>query len=109
MEPNIKIKLFLDKREQGIVQPDGTYSTQNYSDYYFNVFLTRELKIIDEYIDIQLDPLRVRMEKQLINPWFIEFGFFGDIGSTGISASTNVNNYKTIINKAKLFSIDINK
>lgn len=110
----LKIKLFLDKRELGIVQPQGTYLTENYSDYYININLTREIKMIDEYIDVQKDPLRMEMSRQLINPWFMEFGFFETIKRTGITGKTDdptiiYKPQEQIITKAKNFSIDINK
>ena len=114
MEKNLKIKLYIDYRPDGIVQPDGTYGTQNHKDFYFNVKLNRELKLFDDYVDVELDPLRVSMERQLINPSFIEFGFFESIKSTGISGNTNSNNTlvpttQNIIKKAEIFSITINK
>ena len=115
MEKNFKVKLYLDLREDGVVQPDGTYGTQNNKDYYVNLNLNREIRIIDEYIDIQKDPLRVDMQRQFINPWFIEYGFFESIRSTGITG-TSSNNYnvlvpttENLIKKAEIFSITINK
>jgi hypothetical protein len=115
MENNIKIKLFLDERENGIVQPTGTVGTQNLNDFFVNIPLTREIKIFDRYIDVQKDPLRLDMQRQFINPWFIEFGFFEGLKSTGITAGTT-NNTSTIvpsnqnlIKKAEIFSITINR
>lgn len=115
MDDNLKIKLYLDLREDGIVQPNGTYSTQNYTDYFININLNKKTKIIDEYIDVQKDPTRVDMQRQLINPSFIEYGFFESIRTTGISG-TSSNNYnilvpstENIIKKAEIFSITINK
>ncbi len=115
MEKNNKIKLYLDLRDEGVVQPDGTYGTQNQNDYFINLNLIRKYKLYDDYVDIQLDPLRVNMQRQLINPWFIEFGFFESIRSTGITgnSSTNYNvlvpSSENIIKKAEIFSITINK
>lgn len=115
MNKNFKIKLYLDLRSDGVVQPDGTYGTQNINDYYINLPLVRKMKLVDEYIDVQIDPLRVDMQRQLINPWFIEFGFFESIRSTGITG-TSLNNYnvlvpttENLIKKAEIFSITINK
>lgn len=115
MEKNFKIKLFLDLRENGVVQPDGTYGTQNQYDYFVNIPIVRKYKLMDDYVDIQLDPLRVDMQRQLINPWFIEFGFFESIRSTGITGATSTNynilvpSTENIIKKAEIFSITINK
>lgn len=108
----LKIKLFLEKRPNGIVQPSGTLGTQNVKDYWVNVNLTREYGIIDEYIDIEMDPYRAVLEKQNVNPWFVEFGFFESIKTTGISGKTKdyqiVPELQDAIRKAKVFSIDIN-
>lgn len=109
----IKIKLYLNKRPNGVVQSDGTYGTQNLNDYYVNINLTSEFNIIDEYIDIQLDPFRTIMDRQLVNPWFNEFGFFESIRSTGITGRTNntqiVPELQDVQRKAKIFSIDMNR
>lgn len=115
MENNIKIKLYLDIIDQGIVQPNGTVGTQNINDFYVNIPLKREIKVFDKYIDVQRDPLRLDMQRQLINPWFIELGFFNSIKSTGITG-TSSNNYnilvpsvQNLIKKAEIFSITINR
>lgn len=109
----LNVKLFLDKRKDGIVQPDGTYSTQNSSDYYVNVKLTREINIIDEFVQIDVDPFRTDMERQNLNPWFIEFGLFDSIKTTGISGRTRdysiVPDLQNVQGKAKIFSIEINR
>lgn len=109
----LQVKLFLDKRENGIVQPDGTYGTENSRDYYVNVNLTREINIIDEFIEIELDPYRTSIDRQNLNPWFIEFGFFDSIKTTGISGRTRdyliVPDLENVQGKSKIFSIDINR
>lgn len=115
MENKLELKLYLDLRENGVVQPDGTYSSQNYRDYYVNINLNRNFKLIEPYVDIQLDPLRVDMQRQLINPWFIEFGFFESIKTTGITGKTSNNlnvlvpSIQNLIKKADNFSITINR
>lgn len=113
MENKIKTTIHLDKREPGIVQPNGGYASSNINDYYINVKLNRKIKIFDDYVDIQKDPFRTEMDRQNINPWFIEFGFFESITYAGITGKTN--DYKVvlesqdIVKKAKIFSIDINR
>lgn len=112
-ENKLKVKLFLDKRPNGIVQPDGTTGTQNINDFYVNVNLKREINIIDEFIQIEMDPYRTEMNRQNINPWFIEFGFFDSIKTTGISGKTRdyaiVPELNDVQRKAKIFSIDMNR
>lgn len=113
MKNQIKIKIHLDKRDLGIVQPDGTYSTQNHSDFFVNINLNKRFKLFDDYVDVQKDPFRTEMDRQFINPWFIEFGFFESIAYAGLSGKTK--DYKIVpdlqdaVKKAKIFSIDINR
>lgn len=115
MEKKIKIKLFLQSEPEGVVQPMGILGTQNISDYFVNIPLTRKTKLIGDYIDVQFDPLRLNMQRQLINPWFIEFGFFESITTTGITGVTSDNYHtvvpvsKNLIKKANILSITINR
>lgn len=113
MDSTLKIKIFLDKRDNGIVMPDGSLGTQNVKDYYINVNLMREINIIDEFIDIQLDPYRTQLDKQTINPWFHEFGFFESIKTSGISGKTRdyivVPELQDAVRKARIYSIEINR
>lgn len=90
----VKITLFLDKRSQGIIQPDRTYGTQNYADFHVNFPLYRTTKLID-YVNIYKDPFRTSIQRQLVNPFFLELDFFKTITNiknmdkTGISGKTN--------------------
>lgn len=109
----IKIKLFLQKEPEGVVQPNGFIGTQNTRDYYVNFPLNKESRLLGDYVDIQFDPTRFDMQRQLINPWFIEFGFFESLTTTGITGKTS-NNYnvavpisQNLIKKANILSIDI--
>ena len=38
---------------------------------------------VDDYVDVDIDPTRATVERQLINPFFMELGFFEDITSIG--------------------------
>lgn len=106
MEP-YKISLFLDKRDLGVLQPDGTYGKQNHSDWFVNVPFVKSDRLVDEYVQTHMDPFRTVMQRQLINPYFIEFGFFENIQS--YSASTDNVVIHNIATKAPLYKIDINK
>lgn len=109
----LKAKIHLDKRDLGIVQPDGTYASSNINDFYINIRLNRKIKVFDDYVDIQKDPFKTEMDRQNINPWFVEFGFFESITYVGMTGKTNdykiVPDSEDIIKKAKIFSIDINR
>lgn len=115
MENKIKIKLYLPIVSDGVLQPDGSLGTQNISDYHVNLPLKRQMKLLGDYVDVQFDPLRLDMQRQLINPWFIEFGFFETIKTTGITgtSSNNLNVLvpisQNLIRKANIFSITINR
>jgi len=106
MEPNIlHCKIFLDKRPGGVVQPDGSLSEQNHSDFYINIPLSRSYKKFDDYINVEKDPLRTIINRQEVNPYFIELSFFETI--KGIE--NNGNAHENIREKSKLYNITINK
>ncbi|MFA5068162.1 MAG: hypothetical protein WC466_09065 [Candidatus Izemoplasmatales bacterium] len=47
-------------------------------DIYINVFLTKTCEIF-EYVDVKKDEKIYKIERQLINPYYIEFGFFNTV------------------------------
>jgi len=49
-----------------------------YKDYYIPILLTRNSEIID-YVDVKKDNSTYKIDRQEINPYFIELGFFGTI------------------------------
>ena len=100
--------LFLDKREAGVVQPDRSYGNKNYSDYYIPVALLKTNNLID-YVQKYLDPTTFTIERQEINPYFIEFDFFRTISSLSGDSSSSSYSSTTMYGKAELFNIDINK
>jgi len=110
MEPTKNIKIFLDARQDGIVQPDGSFANKNSKDWYIDIFMIRDMSLVHEYIDISLDPTREKLERQLVNPFFIELGFFetvnriGDISDTG----STVANATSLKGKAGQLDITIN-
>jgi hypothetical protein len=106
MEPIYKISIFLDKRDLGILEPDRTYGKQNSSDWYVPVVLTVSDRLVDEYIHTYMDPFKTSMTRQLINPYFVEFGFFETIQS--YSASTDGAVLHNINTKAPIYNITIN-
>lgn len=110
METANKITLFLDKRELGILQPDSSYKKQNHSDWYVNVSLIKTTKLVDDYVHTYLDPFRTSITRQLVNPYFIEYGFFETIQSYSGSVNVYIGSSEVNIDsKAKLYNIDINK
>jgi len=102
MNSSIKIELFIDKRPNGILQPSGMLGNTNDSDFYVNIPLNKNITLFEDYVTISTDPFRTTIERQLINPYFIELGFFETINA--VSGGTN-----SIMEKSKLYGITINK
>lgn len=97
--------MFLDKRANGIVQPDGSLGTENHTDFYINIPITRTYKKFDDYIQVEKDPFRTLIDRPKINPYFIEFGFFETIKTI----KDNGHPEENIEQKSKNFNITINK
>ncbi len=108
MEEIRKIKIFLDKRPGGIVQPTGTYGIKNANDFFVSVQLLKEVKLSGDYVDIALDPNRFVLQRQFINPYFIELSFFEDIDRVG-SDSDLPTDQGSLKGKAKKYNITINR
>jgi len=64
--------------------PDGSIHLNPQYDFYLNIFLTRTTEI-DEYVDTQKDDTTHTIERQNINPYFIEFGFFDSISRVKVN------------------------
>ncbi len=106
----IQYQLFVNKRKDGFVQPNGILSGQNTSDFYINIPIYLSYKLYNEYINIDKDKTTTIINRQNINPFFIELGFFNSIKATGHSGNTNSYSENEIINeKSKKFNITINK
>ena len=108
MEDIKKIKLFLDKRPGGVVQKTGTYGDKNSSDFYVNIDLYSEAKLLGDYVDVALDPTRISLQRQFINPFFYELGFFESIEKIGADSDLSTDD-SSIYGKAKKYNITINK
>lgn len=64
----------------GFVHEGALRTLQSFpqNDFYIPVFLTRTAKQL-EYVDISYDNSTFIIERQEVNPWFIEFSFFDTI------------------------------
>lgn len=78
MAEKLKYEIFLDKRKDGIPQPGGTFADKNNSDFYINFLLYKNNKL-DDYVSTFIDTTKITIDRQLINPFFIEFGIFENI------------------------------
>jgi hypothetical protein len=104
MSEKRNITIFIDKRVPGVVQPNGSYDIKNANDFYITVGLFKEKKLLNEYIEVNLDPTREKIERQEINPFFNEFGFFNSIEKIEGEGS----NFEVLKKKAETYNIEIN-
>lgn len=97
-----KYKIFLDKRPEGIRDENGNIRQTNASDFFITVPIFRDIEL-DDYVDVEIDPFRLQVERQEINPYFMELGLFEDIEN--IEGENN----SSVIKKSSNYNIDINK
>ena len=76
---NEQISIFLDKRENGYRQPDGTVINYNPNDYYIDIMLIKNNRLVDDYVHIYQDKTKYIIQRQEINPFFIEYGLFSNL------------------------------
>jgi hypothetical protein len=109
MEDKRNITLFIDKRPQGIIQPSTrTFSDINKTDFYITVNLSRKAKLFEDYIDVFKDSTRFKIERQEINPYYIELGFFSTINKIEVDESSYEAKKTSLKSKAELNNITIN-
>ena len=58
-------------------------------DFYLPVFITRTCSL-SEYVNTTYDPTVFTMQRQEVNPFFLEFGFFNTIQRNTINESANL-------------------
>ena len=87
----------------GIKTSTGLISDAYDKDFYINmpVYKTHNL---EGYVNVDIDPSKATMERQFINPFFIELGFFENVESV-LSSNTKSDNSVQI--KAQNYGIDI--
>tara|TARA_B100000963_G_scaffold359490_1_gene386964 strand:+ start:3031 stop:3351 length:321 start_codon:yes stop_codon:yes gene_type:complete len=89
----------------GIKTSTGEISDSYDKDFYITLpmYLTKDLQ---DYVEVSIDPLKTTIDRQLINPFFIELGFFENIESV-LSGNTKTQN--SIQEKSPKYGIDINR
>ena len=107
MEDKRNITLFIDKRVQGIIQPNRTFKDINSSDFFITVALTKNAKPTDEYVEVFKDETKVSIERQEINPFFLELGLFNTVVKIEDSGDV-VDKVKSIKGKSDRFNVEIN-
>lgn len=118
----IKKTLFLKRKEKIPSTPGGnldfsptpqrgyvsTYFGQEFSpeDMYINVFLTKTCEIF-EYVDVKKDEKIYSIDRQLINPYYIDFGFFDSIKRIKINTESDLS-IKMVNHLATAYTESIN-
>lgn len=106
MEEIKKYTIRINKSAEGFIQrSDGSYSTTYDKDFYITLPIYKESKLND-YVNVWIDPDKLIIERQLVNPYFIELNFFENISSV---LQENSIDGKSVEVKAKTFGIDIQK
>jgi hypothetical protein len=82
MEVQRQEEIFLRKEGNTVINSNNTYGSISNTDWYVNVFLTKSL-FIDGYVQINQDNFIYEIERQNINPYFYELGFFETIKEIG--------------------------
>lgn len=99
MENVKKYKILINKQENGNV------SNINFSDFYLNLFLTKYNNKYSDYVDVNVDTYKTQIDRQLINPFFIELAFFETVNKI---SSGSTNHSESVYDKASDYKITIN-
>ncbi len=88
----------------GIQRSDGYFSESYDKDFYINIPIFKE-DIISDYVNVFIDPTKLEIERQFINPYYIELGFFKNISSI---LRENSNNKNSAEEKSYNYNLRIN-
>jgi len=106
MEEVFKYKIRLNVNPGGgVITSTGVISDSYDKDFFITlpVYKTQDL---EGYVSVEKDPLKTSINRQFINPYFIELGFFENIKSV---LSGNSNSQLSVEEKSQQYGIDINK
>jgi hypothetical protein len=78
MEIQKKESFFLRKEGDKIVNENNTLGTLSNHDWYIDLILRKSM-VLDGYVQINRDDFIYEIERQIINPYFYELGFFETI------------------------------
>ena len=110
MENKRNITLFNDDRRQNEIESSRKLVNhqRNKGDFYLTVSLFKNIKLNDAYVDIFQDETKFTIQRQEVNPYFSEFGFFMPIRTIG-NENSKSSSKTEIYPVAKKYNIDINK
>lgn len=74
-----KYTIRLNKMSDGaIIRSDGSFADSYDKDFYVTISIFKDMSI-SNYVDVEIDPLELVVNRPLFNPYFIELGFFKNI------------------------------
>lgn len=106
MEEVFKYKVRLNTNPGGGIRTSTGLVADSYDKDFFITLPIYKTQDIEGYVEVERDPLKTVVNRQLINPYFIELGFFENINSV-LSGSSKAK--FTVEEKAQKYGIDINK
>lgn len=106
MKEVFKYKIRLNVNPGGGVVTSARYVANSYDKDFFVTLPIYKTQELDGYVSVEGDPLRTTVERQLINPYFIELGFFENIQSV---LSGNSKSQLSVQEKSEQYGIDINR
>jgi hypothetical protein len=88
----------------GIQRSDGYISDSYDKDFYINIPIFKE-EVVSDYVNVFIDPTKLEIERQFINPYYIELGFFKNISSI---LKENSKNKNSVEEKSYNYNLKIN-
>lgn len=73
----------------GIINSDRTVSENPENDFYVQFSLHNNRKVID-YINVTVDDTIIPLQRQEVNPYYLEFGFFENINQLHINRGSDL-------------------
>ena len=106
MEEVFKYTVRLNINPGGGIRTSTGLVADSYDKDFFITLPIYKTQDIEGYVEVEKDPLKTVVNRQLINPYFIELGFFENINSV-LSGSSQAK--FNVEEKSQKYGIDINK
>lgn len=88
----------------GIQKSNGYFSDSYDKDFYINIPIFKE-DVMSDYVNVFIDPNKLEIKRQFINPYYIELGFFKNTSSI---LRENSNNRNSVEEKSYNYNLKIN-
>jgi len=88
----------------GIKRSDGYISDSYDKDFYITIPIFKQ-EVVSDYVNVFIDPTKLEIERQFINPYYIELGFFKNISSI---LKENSKNKNSVEEKSYNYNLKIN-